>query len=381
MASKNLKAIGVRGHGELRVAHPDKYMKVIEDGWLGVLNDAGFKTMEHSALGTSVCVGWGNAQGWLVTRNFRDGEFEHADEISGEEFRDRLSTKEPPIPGGRACMSCPNRCKRYGRIEKGKYAGTKGNIEFEGVGAFGSKTGVGNLDAVFHAYMLSNDYGMDCISAGNMIATFMELYEDKKITRKELDGLKLKFGNDEAMIEALHRIANVQGNVGKLGSLGTDRALKALKDHLLRPEGVQGLRVRIRGRQQGVRPPQGSCGFRDAQDAERGREKDVRVSRIDHTHYIRRKGEPDSLPRGTCRRHRFARNLQVHARVLLHPVSHPGAHRGIEGEKRRELDQVPRVALGGNRNGHRLQGPSQDRPQDNQHREGAQHQVRYPKKA
>lgn len=229
MASKNLKAIGVRGHGELRVAHPDRYMEVVKDGWLGVLNDAGFKTMEHSALGTSVCVGWGNAQGWLVTRNFRDGEFEYADEISGEEFRDRLSTKEPPIPGGRACMSCPNRCKRYGRVEKGKYAGTKGNIEFEGVGAFGSKTGVGDLDAVFHAYMLSNDYGMDCISAGNMIATFMELYEDKKITRKELDGLKLKFGNDDAMIEALHRIANVQGNIGRLGSLGTDRALKALK--------------------------------------------------------------------------------------------------------------------------------------------------------
>ena len=70
MASKNLKAIAASGSGALTVADPDRYMEVVRDGWLGVVNDAGFKTMEHSALGTSVCVGWGNAQGWLVTRNF-----------------------------------------------------------------------------------------------------------------------------------------------------------------------------------------------------------------------------------------------------------------------------------------------------------------------
>ena len=73
MASKNLKAIAVRGTGELRVADAKRYTDAMTDGWLGVINDPGFRTMEHSALGTSVCVGWGNAQGWLVTRNFRDG--------------------------------------------------------------------------------------------------------------------------------------------------------------------------------------------------------------------------------------------------------------------------------------------------------------------
>ena len=101
-----------------------------------------------------------------------------ADSISGEEFRDRFSIKMSPIPGGRACMSCPNRCKRFGRIDTGKYAGTRGNIEFEGVAAFGSKCGVDDLEAVFHAYMLANDYGIDCVSCGNMIATFMELSEE-----------------------------------------------------------------------------------------------------------------------------------------------------------------------------------------------------------
>lgn len=228
MASKNLKAIAVTGSGSLEVAHPKKYMEVARDGWQALLNDPGFKTQEHAALGTLVVLGLGNAQGWLATRNFRESVFEHADEISGEAFRDRFSTKESPIPAGRACMSCPNRCKRFGRIDTGKYAGTKGGIEFEGVGAFGSKCGIGNLEAVFHAYMLSNDYGMDCISCGNTIAFFMELNQEGILSHNDLEGLNLRFGDADAMIEMVKRIANRKGKLGELGSLGVTKASKAI---------------------------------------------------------------------------------------------------------------------------------------------------------
>ena len=224
MASKNLKAVAVTGTGALEVADPKRYREIIEDGWLGLVNDPGFRMGEHQALGTSVCVGWGNAQGWLPTRNFRESVFEGADKISGEEFRDKISIKMAPVPGGRACMSCPNRCKRFGRIDSGKYAGTRGNIEFEGVGAFGSKCGVDDLEAVFHAYMLANDYGMDCVSCGNMIATFMELNDEGIINPKKSDGIDLRFGNADAMVEMVHRIANREGKLGKLGAMGADQA-------------------------------------------------------------------------------------------------------------------------------------------------------------
>lgn len=228
MASKNLKAIAVSGIGALEVADPKRYMEVIEDGWLGLINDPGFKMGEHQALGTAVCVGWGNTQGWLPTRNFRESVFEGADNISGEEFRDKYSIKMSPIPGGRACMSCPNRCKRFGRIDSGKYAGTRGNIEFEGIAAFGSKCGVDDMGAVFHAFMLANDYGMDCVSCGNMIATFMELNEEKIINSKKSDGIDLKFGNADAMVEMVHRIANLEGKLGNLGTLGAYKATKKI---------------------------------------------------------------------------------------------------------------------------------------------------------
>jgi aldehyde:ferredoxin oxidoreductase len=224
LASKNVKAIAVRGSGSLRIADMKNYLATVREGWQAILDDPGFKTQEHPALGTAICVNWGNAQGWLPTRNFRETHFEGAEQISGEEFRDRISTRLSPNPGGRACLSCPNRCKRFGRIDSGKYAGTRGSIEFEGIAAFGSKCGVSDLDTVFHAFMLANDYGIDCVSCGNMIATFMELNEEGILPQEIKRELDLKFGDSDAVVEAVHRIATRKGKLGELGALGAAKA-------------------------------------------------------------------------------------------------------------------------------------------------------------
>jgi aldehyde:ferredoxin oxidoreductase len=228
MASKNIKAIAVKGNGELTVHDPKKYMEVVTDAWRAVEEDPGFQTGEHPALGTPVVLMLGNVQGWLPVRNFLENYFEYAENVSAEEFRDRFSTKKTPIPGGRACLSCPNRCKRYGVIESGKYSGTKGGLEFEAVGGFGPKCGVGDLEAVFHAAMLANDYGMDAISLSSTIAFLMEMVERGILSKDDLDGVDLRFGNADAMIEAIHRIARVQGKLGQLGALGVERAAKAI---------------------------------------------------------------------------------------------------------------------------------------------------------
>ena len=228
MAGKNLKAVAVRGTRGLEVARPERYMEVARDGWQAILDDPGFRSQEHSALGTAVVLSWGNAIGILPTRNFRESWFEGADKIGGEAFRDLYSVREAPIPGGRACMSCPNRCKRFGEITSGKYAGTRGNIEYEGIAAFGSKCGVDDLAAVFHAFMLANDYGVDCISCGNLIATFMELNEEGRLPDEIKNEVDLRFGDADAMVEAVHRIATRKGRLGELGAEGAGLAVQKI---------------------------------------------------------------------------------------------------------------------------------------------------------
>lgn len=255
LASKKLKAVSVDGTGALVVSRPERYMEAAREAWQAILGDPGFRTGEHSGLGTAVCVNWGNGQGWLPTRNFRESVFEGADAISGEEFRDRYSTKPAPIPAGRACFSCPNRCKRFGFVEEGPYAGTRGNIEFEGIAAFGSKCGVDRLDAVFHAYMLANDYGMDCISCGNTIALFMELRQEGLLSGEETDGLDLRFGNHEAMVEMVHRIGTGEGKLGRLGGLGSLRAAREIG------KGAEERTTTVKGMETIACDPRGAKGF------------------------------------------------------------------------------------------------------------------------
>jgi len=228
MAQKKLKAVAVRGTGKLAVADPTRYIEVVREGWQAILNEPGFILQEHPGLGTAICVNWGNAQGWLPTRNFQTSHFEDADKISGEFFRDNFSTRRSPLPGGRACLSCPNRCKRFGRIETGKYAGTRGNIEFEGIAAFGSKCGVSDMAAVFHAFMLANDYGLDCIECGNTIALLMDCNERGLLPSSVKDELDIRFGDADAMVEAVHRIGTLDGEFGRLGALGAHRVAQKL---------------------------------------------------------------------------------------------------------------------------------------------------------
>ena len=88
--------------------------------------------------------------------------------------------------------------------------------------AFGSKCGIDDLEAVFHAYGLANDHGFDCVSGGNVIATFMELNEAGLLP--DTEGLDLRFGNVEAMLEMVDRLVRRKGRLGQLAALGAHKA-------------------------------------------------------------------------------------------------------------------------------------------------------------
>jgi len=53
--------------------------------------------------------------------------------------------------------------------------------------------------------------GIDTISAGGTIAFAMECYERGILSREEVDGLELRFGNADATIELIHKIARREG--------------------------------------------------------------------------------------------------------------------------------------------------------------------------
>jgi aldehyde:ferredoxin oxidoreductase len=126
------------------------------------------------------------------------------------------------------CADCPVGCTQVKLVNEGPYAGyLSEGPEFETTYALGSTVGVGYLPAIIAGDRLCDEYGIDTMSAGVTIGFAMELYERGILTKEDTGGLELKFGNYEAVIEMLRRIAYKEGLGAILGE-GTKKAAEKI---------------------------------------------------------------------------------------------------------------------------------------------------------
>ena len=203
MGSKNLRAIAVRGSQRYQdLAHdPEALSAVGRKLAKQVRNHPASWDLQEK--GTPGIVGPLNTAGILPTRNFRQGAFEMVDEVRWEAYEKELLTAR------RSCYACAVRCKREVRMdgETSPYGGP----EYETVGAFGPNCGVGDLQVIAKANELCNAYMLDTISTGATIAFAMECFEHGLIGLEDTDGLDLRFGNAEAMLTMIEKIAHREG--------------------------------------------------------------------------------------------------------------------------------------------------------------------------
>ena len=227
MASKNLRAVAVRGTSKPVVA---------DQKALTVLNRMGPKElianpdMEGLAkYGTASVVMPQHSMGTLPTYNYNEGTFEGAEAISGETMYDTVlkgvAEGKQDKQGRETCYACVVRCKRVVEITDGPYKVDPhyGGAEYETLGTFGSYCGVDNLAAANLANQMCNEYGADTIAAGATIAFAMECFQKGIVTREQTDDLELKFGNADAMLAALKLMLNGEGEFGKLLGQGSER--------------------------------------------------------------------------------------------------------------------------------------------------------------
>ena len=100
--------------------------------------------------------------------------------------------------------------------------------EYETAGSFGTMMLSADINALQYANHLCNQYGLDTISAGATIAFAMECYENGIITKEDTNGIELKWGNTEGIIEFLQLIGKREGRAGELFADGIRPAAKKL---------------------------------------------------------------------------------------------------------------------------------------------------------
>jgi len=241
MGSKNLKAIVVRGDRGIQVARKSAFEDAVDEALEAILSDPLYETAK--TYGTLAITGLAQALGFLPTRNFQESTFSGAEKLRGEVFLQRYGTKH------KGCYNCPVACSRFYKVSAGPYASTRGEgPEYETVSALGAKCGNDNFEAILHANTLCNQLGLDTISTGNTLAWAMECREKGILTKEQLDGLDLNFGNDGAMIELIKKIA-VRDGIGDLLAEGAFRAAQRIggSDLVIQSKGLDYPAVDIRG--------------------------------------------------------------------------------------------------------------------------------------
>jgi len=223
MGDKKLKAIVVRGNGKIKVAEPEKFMKIVDRCYQERKEEPKVKMMTKGYLNFYSDPDYPNWNAVMVVRNGQDDYWERDKRI-------KLMNSKTGVPsmqkGTRACFSCPIGCMPYMEIDKGKYQGTKGEgFWINTIMGHAGRFDISDPEAVVKSWLLTNELGLDTDYVAAGLSWVFELYEKGIITKEDTEGLELTWGNGDALIKLIEKLAYREG----IGDLLADGMVEAAK--------------------------------------------------------------------------------------------------------------------------------------------------------
>jgi len=218
MGSKNLKAIAVRGTGSIAVAHPDRFMKLVNEAWERIRTSPAANSFK--TWGTFINPEFYNETGNLPVRNFQD-EYLSPDiikKVNPELYKMKYEVRRLGY------TACPMSCSHFYKVTDGPYAGLAcEGFETNDTLNFIAKFEIDYPPAIIKLHSLCNEYGLDQDNASCVIAWAFECFQRRILTEADTGGLKLEWGNYTVVAEMLRRIAYREG-LGDLLAEGAKRA-------------------------------------------------------------------------------------------------------------------------------------------------------------
>jgi len=199
MGSKNLKAIVVRGTRRPRVDNPEGLKESVKQHWASKIT---LYNPRRRSEYYGQRVRYLYATGRDSIKNWREGEFEGF----AEKYAAEVQRGEPLF-----CRGCRTSC-----IESVK-VGEMRRTMLGAIDTFGSGCLIDDMQAIGTAYHLCNRFGIDHKSTAAIIAFAMECFEKGLITEVDTEGVKLTWGNAEAMVAMVRKIGLKEGFGAVLG--------------------------------------------------------------------------------------------------------------------------------------------------------------------
>ena len=215
MGYKNLKAIAVKGSTMSSVKNLEQLRESVKRYFPMVTYDPQkFKAKLWQAASKHA-----DRNGCI--KNWTLGKFDSF----GKKWADESMKANPWYCPG--CRTSSFSCLTYGKQR---------HMHGEFILPFGSNCLIDDMEALREANDLCNRYGVDCTSAGQVIAFTMELYDRGIINQEDTGGIKLVWGNALAMLQMLRNIVErvgmgeiagegVRAAAGQIGSSANEYAI------------------------------------------------------------------------------------------------------------------------------------------------------------
>jgi len=237
MGSKNLKAIVAKGTGPLpQVANLLEVKRLIQE-----TEQLSYKKYRIRRWGTGYS-GYevGADRSSEPVRNWQE-EWHDEKTMGGDRFDLRFWVKRYWGDYG-----CAITCMKLAVIKVGQYKGAiTDSPDYELQAYLGPNLGIFDAGSIIHLSSLLEDLGYSGINGGNILAFAAELYQRGILTKDDLDGLELRWGDINAFTELSKRIVMREGKFFDILAEGTYRA--ALKISKLKGVDVRPYAIHVKG--------------------------------------------------------------------------------------------------------------------------------------
>jgi len=234
MGSKNLKAIVVEGERPVEVADSERLNEILKEILPRYQENITVLALRDS--GTNSSFDLGIQMGDVPIKNWGLGKWDKAEHLGPSLYKETIYREID------TCYNCPVACKRIIEVNDGPYSVEKGpGPEYETVCAFGTMLLVDDLKFISKVNDFANRMGFDTITAGSTIAFLMDLYDHGFITKDDIDGVNLEWGNKEAVLELVTKIPTKEG-AGALLAEGSEKIAEKLgkgKEFLTTVKGLE----------------------------------------------------------------------------------------------------------------------------------------------
>jgi aldehyde:ferredoxin oxidoreductase len=164
-----------------------------------------------------------NSEGFIPTKNYQEGYFEHGDKVDAETMQKRIVDK------GGACFNCVIACWNKSTIKSGPFKGISlVGPEYETIALMGTNLCMTSIEDIAYINSRCNELGMDSITLGGILGFAIEAYENKIITIDDLDGNDIGWGKPKELAKLIEAIAYRKCKISNLLAEGVKTASEKL---------------------------------------------------------------------------------------------------------------------------------------------------------